>query len=81
MLYADALSNLFDDLPSRLPAERVDVVVDAPGVRVERIVCGHAVEGEVDAEGAVAEDQVDSNAAPKEASEVFGPMITPCCLL
>jgi cupin 2 domain-containing protein len=42
MLYADALSNLFDDLPSRLPAERVDVVVDAPGVRVERIVStGH----------------------------------------
>jgi cupin 2 domain-containing protein len=30
--------NLFDDLPDRLPGERVDVIVDAPGVRIERIV-------------------------------------------
>jgi cupin 2 domain-containing protein len=34
--------NLFDDLPDRLPSERVDVIVDAPGVRIERIVStGH----------------------------------------
>jgi cupin 2 domain-containing protein len=34
--------NLFDDLPDRLPGERVDVIVDAPGVRIERIVStGH----------------------------------------
>lgn len=32
------MSNLFADLPARLPAERVDVLVTAPGVRVERIV-------------------------------------------
>jgi cupin 2 domain-containing protein len=37
-----AMSNLFDDLPARLPAERVDVLVTAPGVRIERIVStGH----------------------------------------
>ena len=42
MLYAGVLSNLFDDLPTRLPAERFDVIVDAPAVRVERIVStGH----------------------------------------
>ena len=42
MLYADVLSNLFDDLPVRLPAERIDVLISAPGVRVERIVStGH----------------------------------------
>lgn len=32
------MRNLFDDLPDRLPGERVDVIVDAPGVRIERIV-------------------------------------------
>jgi len=36
------VSNLFDDLPERLPAERIDVLLSAPGVRVERIVStGH----------------------------------------
>lgn len=36
------MRNLFDDLPDRLPGERVDVIVDAPGVRIERIVStGH----------------------------------------
>ena len=36
------MSNLFDDVPARLPAERVDVLVSAPEVRVERIVStGH----------------------------------------
>jgi cupin 2 domain-containing protein len=36
------VSNLFDDLPARLPAERVDALVTAPGLRVERIVStGH----------------------------------------
>ena len=40
--YAARLSNLFDDLPPRLPAERIDVLLSAPGVRVERIVStGH----------------------------------------
>jgi cupin 2 domain-containing protein len=40
--YADALSNLFEDLPARLPAEQIDVLLSAPGVRVERIVStGH----------------------------------------
>ena len=38
MRYADVLSNLFDDLPVRLPTERIDVLVSAPGIRVERIV-------------------------------------------
>jgi cupin 2 domain-containing protein len=32
------VSNLFDDLPARLPAERTDALVSAPGLRVERIV-------------------------------------------
>lgn len=42
MRYAELLSNLFDDLPLHLPAERIDVLVNAPGVRVERIVStGH----------------------------------------
>ena len=37
------MSNLFDDVPARLPAEQIDVLVTAPGVRVERIVStGHA---------------------------------------
>ena len=36
------MRNLFDDLPARLPAERVDVLLEAPAVRVERIVStGH----------------------------------------
>jgi cupin 2 domain-containing protein len=35
--------NLFADLPARLPSERIDVLVTAAGVRVERIVSmGHA---------------------------------------
>jgi cupin 2 domain-containing protein len=35
-------SNLFDDLPERLPSERIDVLLTAPGIRVERIVStGH----------------------------------------
>jgi cupin 2 domain-containing protein len=34
--------NLFDDIPRPLPAERVDVVLDTPAVRLERIVSlGH----------------------------------------
>lgn len=37
-----AVNNLFDDLPVRLPAERIDALVTAPGVRIERIVStGH----------------------------------------
>ena len=36
------MSNVFDDLPARLPAERIDVLVTGRGVRVERIVStGH----------------------------------------
>lgn len=36
------VTNLFDDLPASLPAERTDVLLSAPGVRVERIVStGH----------------------------------------
>lgn len=36
------MRNLFDDLPDRLPGERVDAIVDTPGVRIERIVStGH----------------------------------------
>ena len=36
------MRNLFDDLPDRLPGERVDVIVDTPGLRIERIVStGH----------------------------------------
>lgn len=36
------MDSLFDDLPSRLPAERIDVLWSVPGVRVERIVStGH----------------------------------------
>lgn len=36
------MSNLFDDVPARLPAERIDVLISGPGVRVERIVStGH----------------------------------------
>jgi cupin 2 domain-containing protein len=36
------VTNLFDDLPAALPAERTDVLLSAPGVRVERIVStGH----------------------------------------
>ena len=38
------MSNLFDDIPrSALPSERVDVVLDTPSVRLERIISlGHA---------------------------------------
>jgi cupin 2 domain-containing protein len=37
------VSNLFDDVPARLAAERIDVLLSAPGVRIERIVStGHA---------------------------------------
>lgn len=37
------MSNLFDDVPRALPAERTDVLLDTPGVRLERIVStGHA---------------------------------------
>ena len=36
-------SNLFDDVPRALPAERIDVLLDTPAVRIERIVSlGHA---------------------------------------
>jgi cupin 2 domain-containing protein len=36
-------SNLFRDLPASLAGELVDVLVDAPGVKLERIVSlGHA---------------------------------------
>ena len=39
----EPLSNLFRDLPASLAAELVDVLVDAPGVKLERIVSlGHA---------------------------------------
>jgi cupin 2 domain-containing protein len=37
-----AVTNLFDDLPAALPTERLDVLLSAPGLRVERIVStGH----------------------------------------
>jgi cupin 2 domain-containing protein len=37
------VGNLFDDLPTSLSAERVDVLVQAPGLTLERIVSiGHA---------------------------------------
>jgi cupin 2 domain-containing protein len=37
------LSNLFDGLPAHLPAEFVQILTAAPGVRIERIVShGHA---------------------------------------
>jgi cupin 2 domain-containing protein len=37
------VSNLFDEVPARLAAEQIDVVLTARGVRVERIVStGHA---------------------------------------
>ena len=37
------MSNLFDGLPRALPAERVDVLVETPACRLERIVStGHA---------------------------------------
>jgi cupin 2 domain-containing protein len=36
------VTNLFNDLPAALPAERIDVLLSAPGLRVERIVStGH----------------------------------------
>jgi cupin 2 domain-containing protein len=36
------VSNLFDDLPTDLPAERHDVLLRAPAVRLDRIVStGH----------------------------------------
>jgi cupin 2 domain-containing protein len=35
--------NLFDDVPSRLPAERFDRLLETPGLMLERIVStGHA---------------------------------------
>ena len=37
------MSNLFDDVPRSLSAEKIDVLLEVPGVRVERIVStGHA---------------------------------------
>jgi cupin 2 domain-containing protein len=37
------VSNLFDDVPRALTAERVDVLLDTPALRLERIVSlGHA---------------------------------------
>ena len=36
------MSNLFDDVPRTLPAEKIDVLLETPGVRLERIVStGH----------------------------------------
>ena len=36
------MSNLFDDIPRVLAAEKIDVLLDAPGVKLERIVSmGH----------------------------------------
>jgi cupin 2 domain-containing protein len=32
------LNNLFADLPIRLPGEQVDVLVEGPGVRIERVI-------------------------------------------
>ncbi len=32
------MSNLFDDVPRMLAAEKIDVVLETPGVRLERIV-------------------------------------------
>jgi len=38
-----ASHNLFDDIPRELPAERIDVLLDTPGIRLERIISlGHA---------------------------------------
>lgn len=37
------MTNVFDDVPRALTAERIDVLLDAPNVRLERIVStGHA---------------------------------------
>jgi cupin 2 domain-containing protein len=37
------VTNLFDDIPRELPSERVDVLLETPTVRLERIVStGHA---------------------------------------
>jgi len=37
------MSNLFDDVPRQLPVERIDVLLDTPTLRLERIVsAGHA---------------------------------------
>ena len=36
-------TNLFTELPSNLPEELIETLVDAPGIRIERIVStGHA---------------------------------------
>ena len=36
------MSNLFDDVPRMLAAEKIDVLLETPGVRLERIVStGH----------------------------------------
>ena len=38
-----AMSNIFDDIPERLPSELIDVLAEAGDVRIERIVSrGHA---------------------------------------
>lgn len=37
------MPNLFDDLPRQLPEERLETLLSAPGLRIERIVStGHA---------------------------------------
>ena len=37
------MSNLFDNVPRTLPAEKIDVLLETPGLRLERIVStGHA---------------------------------------
>ena len=37
------MTNLFDDVPRELPAERIDVLLETPTLRLERIVStGHA---------------------------------------
>jgi cupin 2 domain-containing protein len=42
------MQNLFDDLRARQPDEQVDVLLDAPGVRLERIVSiAHATPADV----------------------------------
>ena len=37
------MTNLFDDVPRELPAERIDVLLETPTLRLERLVStGHA---------------------------------------
>ena len=39
----DGLTNLFADIPAATPEESIEPLLDAPGVRIERIVSwGHA---------------------------------------